>query len=183
MLALLLKISIRIIKILHCRIPFTNPLFQFKEVEEFNDDIHVSLACMISFDDDKFKRIPMHLNPLFSPSVHGISFPDQEIVNDDLIMLEEPINSILNIKTSNHHSNIIMDHAHVFNIKPKSRLVGWQVLQDGNHFFWILIGSLPLLHALVGWQGDQYALCIIFQFMNHTSKIDDAFLYAKCHPT
>jgi hypothetical protein len=79
-------------------------LFQFKEVDEFNDDIHISLACMISFDDDKFKGIPMHLNPLFSPSVHGSSFPNQEIVNDDIIMLKEPINSILFIKTSNHHS-------------------------------------------------------------------------------
>jgi len=46
---------------------FTNPLFQFKEVEEFNDDIHISLACMISFDVDKFKGIPMHFNPLFLP--------------------------------------------------------------------------------------------------------------------
>jgi hypothetical protein len=161
---------------------FTNPLFQFKEVEEFNDDIHISLACMISFDDDKFKGIPMHLNPLFSPSVHGSSFPDQEIVNDDLIMLKEPINSILFIKTSNHHSNVI-DHAHVSNIKQKSRLVGWQVLQDGNHFFWILMGPLPLLHAFVGWQGDRHSLCIIFQFINHPSKIDDTFLYEKCHPT
>ena len=104
---------------------------------------------MISFDDDKFKRIPMHLNPLLSPSVHGSPFPDQEIVNDDLIILEEPIKSILYIKTSNHHSNDIY-HAHVFNIKPKPRLVGWQVLQDGNHFFWILIEPLPLLHALGG---------------------------------
>jgi hypothetical protein len=76
-------------------------LFQFKEVEEFNDDIHIPLPCMISFDDDKFKWIPMHLNPLFSPLMHGSSFLDQEIVNDDLIMLKEPINSILNIKTSN----------------------------------------------------------------------------------
>ena len=149
---------------------------------EFNDDIHISLACMISFDDDKFKGMPMHLNPLFYHSVHGSSFLDQEIVNDDLIMLKDPINSTLFIKTSNHHSNV-MDHAHVVNIKLKSHLVGWHVLQDGNHFFWVLIGSLPLLHALVGWQCDQCALCIIFQFMNHTSKIDDAFLYVKYHPT
>jgi hypothetical protein len=105
---------------------------------------------MISFDDDKFKAIHMHLNHLFSPSVHGSSFPDQEIINDDLIMLKDPIKSILFINTSNHHSNVI-DHAHVSNIKPKSHLVGWQVLQDGNHFAWILIGPLPLLHAFVGW--------------------------------
>jgi hypothetical protein len=162
--------------------PFANPFFQFRQVEEINDNSHVSLACMISFDDDKFERTPMHLNPLFSPSLHGISFPNQEIVNDDLIMLKEPINSTLFIKTSNHHSNV-MDHAHVFNIKPKSCLVGWHILQDGNHFFWVLIGSLPLLHALGGWQHDQYALCIVFQFMNHTSKIDYAFFYAKYNPT
>jgi hypothetical protein len=55
---------------------FTNPLFQFKEVEESNDDIHISLTCMISFDDDRFKGIHMHLNPLFSPLVRGSSFPD-----------------------------------------------------------------------------------------------------------
>jgi hypothetical protein len=55
---------------------FTNPLFQFKEVEEFNEDMHISLSCMISFDDDKFKGIPMHLNPLFSPLVHGSCFPN-----------------------------------------------------------------------------------------------------------
>jgi hypothetical protein len=161
---------------------FTNPLFQFKEVKEFNDDIHISIECMISFDDDKFKGILMHLNPLFSPSVHDSSFPYQEIINDDLIMLKEPINSILNIETSNHQYNDI-DHAHVSNIKLKSRLVGWQVLQDGNHFLWILISPLPLLHAFVGWQGDRHSLCIIFQFINHPSKIDDAFVYAKCHPT
>jgi len=86
-----------------------------------NDDIHISLACMISFDDDKFKGIPMHLNPLFSPLMHGNSFLDKEIVNDDLIMLKEPINYILFIKTSNH----VIEHAHVSNIKQKSRLVGW----------------------------------------------------------
>jgi len=79
---------------------------------------------MISFDDDKFKGIHMHLNPLFSPSMHGSYFHDQEIINDDLIMLKEPINSILFIKNSNHLSNII-DHAHVSNIKPKYCLVGW----------------------------------------------------------
>jgi hypothetical protein len=151
---------------------FTNTLFQFKEVEKFNDDIHISLACMLSFDDDKFKGIPIH--PLFSPLVHGSSFLDQGIVNDDLMMLKEPINSILNIETSNHHSS---------NVKPKSHLVGWQVLQDGDHFFWIMIGPLPLPHAFVGWQGDQHSLCIVFQCMNHPSKIDDAFLYEKCHPT
>jgi hypothetical protein len=155
---------------------FTIPLFQFKEVEEFNDDIHIPLACMIYFDDDRFKGIPMHLNPLFSPLVHGISFPYQEIVNDDLIMLKETINSILNIKTFNRHSN-------VSNIKPKSRLVGWQVLQDGNHFLWILIVPLLLPHVFVGWQDDRHSLYIIFQFINHPSKIDDAFLYEKCHPT
>jgi hypothetical protein len=98
-------------------------LFEFKEVKEFNDDIHISLACMIYFDDDKLKGIPMHLNPLFSPSVHDSSFYDQEIVNHDLIILKEPIKSTLNIKTSNHHSNVI-DHAHVSTIKPKYRLVG-----------------------------------------------------------
>jgi hypothetical protein len=157
-------------------------LFQLKEVEEFNEDIHVSLACTTSFDDDEFKRIPMHFNPLFSPSVHGSFFHNQEILNDDLIILKYPINSILNIKISNHHSNII-NHAHVSNIKSNSRLVGWQIVQDGNHFFWILTGTLPLLHVVVGWKGDQYALCIVSQFMNHTYKIDDAFLYAKCHPT
>ena len=62
---------------------------------------------MIYFDDDEFKGIPMHLNPLLSPSVHGSPFSDQDIVNDDLIILEEPINSILNCETSNHHSNHI----------------------------------------------------------------------------
>jgi hypothetical protein len=137
---------------------------------------------MISFDDGKFERIPMHSNTLFYPSMHGISLPDQEIINDDLIMLKNPINSTLFIKTYNHHSNV-MEHAYVFNIQLKSRLDCWHVLQDGNHFFWVLIGSLPLIHALVGWKHDQYDLCIVFQFMNHTSKIDDAFLYAKCHPT
>jgi hypothetical protein len=161
---------------------FTIPLFQFKEVDEFNDDIHISLACMISFDDDKLKGIPMHLNPLFSPSVHDSYFYDQEIVNHDLIMLKEPINSTLNIKTYNHHSNV-NDHAHVSTIKPKSHLVGLQVLQDGNNFFWILIGPLPLPHAFVGWKGDRHSLCIVFQIINHPSKIDDAFLYAKFHPT
>jgi hypothetical protein len=120
---------------------FTNPLFQFKEVEEFNDDIHISLACMIYFDDDKFKGIPMHLNPLFSPSVHGSSFPNQEIVNDDLIMLKEPINSILFIKTSNHHSNVI-DHAHVSNIKPvdaQKRNVGYLLANGCNALLFIYI--------------------------------------------
>jgi len=137
---------------------------------------------MISFDDGKFKGIPMHLNALFSPLVHGSSFPSQEIVNDDLRMIKDPINTILFIKISNHHSNVI-DHAHVSNIKVKSHIVGWQVLQVGNLFFWILIGSLPLLHAFVAWHVDRHSLCIIFQFINHPSKIDDAFLYAKCHPT
>jgi len=137
---------------------------------------------MISFDDDKFERIPMHSNHFFSPSMHGISFLDQEILNDDLIMLKNPINSTLFIKTYNHHSNV-MEHAYVFNIQLKSRLDCWLVLQDGNHFWGVLIRSLSLLHALVGSQRDQYALCIVFQFMNHTSKIDYAFLYVKCHPT
>jgi hypothetical protein len=181
MLALLLKIPIIIINILHRIIPSQTHCFSSRRLRN-SMTIFISLACMISFDDDKFKGIPMHLNPLFSPSVHGSSFPDQEIVNDDLIMLKDPINSIIFIKTPNHHSNVI-DHAHVSNIKLKSHLVGWQVLQDGNHFFCILMGPLPLLHAFVGWQGDRHSLCIIFQFINHPSKIDDAFLYEKCHPT
>jgi hypothetical protein len=68
---------------------FTNSLFQFKEVEEFNNDIHISPACMISFDNDRFKGIPMHLNPLFSPLEHDNYFPDKEVVDDDFVMLEE----------------------------------------------------------------------------------------------
>jgi len=120
----------------------------------------------------------MHLNPLFSPSEHGNSFPDQDIVDDALLMLED---FIIDIETFNHHYNII--EAHVSNFKPKSHLVGWQVLQDGDHLFWILTGPLPLPHAFVGWQGDQHSSSIVFQFINHPYKIDDAFIYAKCHPT
>ena len=75
---------------------------------------------MLSFDDDRFKGIPMHLNPLFSPSKHDNSFPDQVIVDDDLVMLAE---FILDIETSNHHSNVI--DAHISNVKPKAHIVGW----------------------------------------------------------
>jgi hypothetical protein len=71
-------------------------------------------------------------------------------------MIKEPINSILLMKTSNHNSNIIV-HAHVSNINPKSCIVGWQVLQYGNHIFWILISPLPLPHAIVGWRGDKHS--------------------------
>jgi hypothetical protein len=61
------------------------------------------------------------------------------------MMLEEFINPILDIETSNHHYNVI--DAHVSNVKHKSHLVGWKVVQDGDHLFWILIGPLPLPHA------------------------------------
>jgi hypothetical protein len=74
---------------------------------------------MISFDNDRFKGIPMHLNPLFSPLKHDNSFPDQEVVDDDFVMLGD---YILDIKNSNHYSNVI--DTHVSNVNPKGHLVG-----------------------------------------------------------
>jgi hypothetical protein len=89
---------------------------------------------------------------------------------------------IIDIEIPNHHSNAL-DHTHVSDIKPKYHLVGWQVLQDDDHIFWILIGPSPLPHASVGWKGDQNSSCIVLQVKTHPYKIDDAFLYAKCQPT
>jgi hypothetical protein len=127
-------------------------LFQLKEVKELDICMHTPLdMCTFSFNnDDEFKGIPMFLNPLYSSLHYDDPISDRKIATDGIMMFDESIDPIFDIQTLNLKPEIF-NPIDAFSVRCKAHLVGWHVLKDGNHFFWVLIGHFPSPYASVGW--------------------------------
>jgi hypothetical protein len=65
----------------------------------------------------------------------------------------------------------------------KCHFVGWNVLEDGEHLFWVLIGHFSSPYASICWHVGNISLRKVFQVVKSACKTNDAYLYAKCHPT
>jgi hypothetical protein len=156
---------------------FSNPLFQLEEINHLDIDTPIDM-CTLSFDnDDDFKGIPRFLNPLYESYLYyDDPIYDRKIPKDDINIFDEFIDHIFDIQTLNLKPQVL-DPIDDFNVRCKSHLVGWQVLQDGNQFFWILIGPLHAMYALIGQHSSPNSL----QTINPTWGFKDAFLYAKFH--
>jgi hypothetical protein len=158
-------------------------LFQLEEFNHLDIDTPLDM-CTLSFDnDDEFKGIPMFLNPLYESSLHyDDPISDRKIPKDDINMFDECIDHIFDIQTLNPKPEVL-DPIDTFNVRCKTHLVGWHILKDGDHFFWVLISPFSSPYASVGWHVSKFSLCKVFQVMKSACKTNDAYLYAKCHPT
>jgi hypothetical protein len=113
-----------------------NPLFQLREVREFDTSKHIPPKCTCFFnEDDYFKDIPMFLNPCYESSLHHDNHvPYRKIPNDDNKLFDEFINHPFKVQTLNPKSNSI----DIFIISGKAS-VGWHVLEIDDRYFWVLI--------------------------------------------
>ena len=111
-------------------------------------------------DEDEFKGIPMFLKTLYESSLHYHDpFSDKKIPKDGIKIFDECIDHIFGIQTLNiifyiqalNHKYEVLDPIDTFNVRCKTHLVGWYVLEDGDHFFWVLIGHFSLPYAFVSW--------------------------------
>ena len=80
-----------------------HPLFQWREVREFDTSRHIPPRCTFSFnDDDYFKDILMFLNPLYESSLnHDEPVPNRKIHRDQINLFDEFIDHLLDTKTLN----------------------------------------------------------------------------------
>jgi hypothetical protein len=121
----------------------------------------------------------MFLNPYYEPSLnHDDPVPDRKIPRDHINLLDEFIDHLFDIQTLNPK----FDSIDTFSIKCKAS-VGWQVLEAGNHFFWVLISYFSSPYTFVGWHVGSPSTSRFFKVIRSTCKIGNTFLYAKFHPT
>jgi hypothetical protein len=133
----------------------------------------------------------MFLNPLYESYLHYHDpFFNQNIPKDGINMFDECTYHIFNIQTLNPIFNIqALNHKYEvlypidsFNVRCKTHLVGWNILEDIDHSFWVLIGHFSSPYAFVGWHVSVLSFRKVFLVMSPSCKTLDAFLYDKCHP-
>jgi hypothetical protein len=161
----------------------SNTFFQLKEVKKFDFIMHTLLMSIASFDNDnEFKCIDMILNNLYYPLHYDDPIPGGEIATTCITMFDESIDPTFDIQTLNLKPEIF-NLINAFKVRYNDHLVGWHVLHDDNHLFWVLIGLLPLLYASFGWHVGNFFVRKVFQVMIPACKVNNVFLYAKCYPT
>jgi hypothetical protein len=154
-----------------------------REAKECGTNMHTPLMCTLSFNNDnEFKGFPTFSNPLYASLEYYDLILNEKITSDNIRLCDEPINHIFNIQAFNHKSEVL-DLINTFNFRCKTHLVGWNVLKHGDHFFWALVGLFPQPYAFVGWHVSVFSLHKVFQVVKYACKTNDAYLYAKCHPT
>jgi hypothetical protein len=157
-----------------------NPLFQSREVREFDTSRHIPPKFTFSFnEDDYFKDIPMLLNPCYESSLHHDNHvPDRKVPRGDTNWFDEFIDHPFKVQTLNPKSNSI----DTFIITSKE-YVGWHVLEIGDRFFWLLINHISASYTFVDWHVGSPSMHKFFKLIGSACKAGDTFLYAKFHPT
>jgi hypothetical protein len=88
------------------------------------------------------------------------------------------MNHPFEVQTLNPKSNSINTF-----INSGKASVGWHVLEVGGRFFWILINHICAQYTSVGWNFGSPSIYKFVELIRPVHKENDAFLYAKFHPT
>jgi hypothetical protein len=108
----------------------------------------------------------MFLNPLYESSLHyDDPICDEKIPKDDINMFDECLDHIFDIQILNHKYEVL-DPIDTFNVRCKTHLVGWHILEDGDHFFWVLIGHFLSPYVSVGWHVGKISFRKVFLVMS-----------------
>ena len=116
----------------------------------------------------------MFLNPYYeSPLHYDDPVPERNILKYDINLFDKCIYHLFDIQTLNPKPDVL-DSIDTFSIKCKFSHVGWQVLEVGNRFFWVLISHFSSAYTSVGWYVGNSSVHKVFKVVIPTCKIDDA---------